>query len=125
MKKPLLLPVLLAALVLLALSLRSQPIAYSSFIQTNLHTVGTNITWNGTNIPFKRITLIGMKAGGISNAAAVYVGARSNETYYVIHPGERHTIEIAPPLAGANGQSSTWWLRTPTTGDGLFCIWNP
>ncbi len=104
---------------------KAQQIAYGSFIQTNLHTVATNITWNGTNVGFSRITLIGMKAGGVSNAAPVFVGAKSNETYYVIGPGERHIIEISPPTKGAVSQTAFWWLRTPTTGDGLYCIWNP
>src|SRR5580765_373802 len=103
----------------------AQPIAYGSFTQTNMHTVATNLTWNGTNVQFKRITLIGYGAGGVSNTTPVYIGARSNETYYVIAPGSVHVIEIAPPTAGANGQSSSWWLRTPSAGDGLFCIWNP
>lgn len=125
MKKLPLLLFPLALLALIVLPSRSAQIAFGQFTITNLHTVATNITDNGTNRSFMRATLIGCKAGGVSNAAPVYVGATTNLQPYIIHPGERHVIEVAPPTKGDVSPSSSWWLRTPTTGDGLIVIYNP
>lgn len=84
---------------------------------TNNHTVATNIV--STDTPFTSATFIGLKAGGISNAAAVYVGPSTGAQYYVIYPGERHVIHWSNRRYGLQN----WWLRTPTTGDGIHVIY--
>lgn len=95
-----------------------QPSAFAQFGFTNNHTVATNFA--PTNILALKATLIGLQAGGVSNTAAVYVGPSTNATYYIIYPGERHVIEVQP---GTRISLNTWALRTPSTGDGLFIIY--
>jgi len=92
--------------------------AFSQIVITNGHAVATNFA--STNLKVMKATLIGLQAGGISNAAAVYVGPISNGQYYIIAPGERHIIETQP---GSFIFLNSWWLRTPSAGDGLTVIY--
>jgi hypothetical protein len=115
------LPLFLALLVLPSMS--QTRVNFDQFTMTNAHAVATNIT--STNLFFTRATLIGLKAGGVSNSAAVFVGPVSNSTYYVIAPGERHIIEVAPPQGGVTANFKSWWVRTPTVNDGITVIFNP
>jgi hypothetical protein len=117
-KLPLL--VLLSVLLLASRAMSQTVTASSSFITTNLHSVATNIT--STNLSFFQATLVGMKAGGVSNAAIVYVGSPTGMTYYAIAPGERHRIS-PPAKQGEKYNFKDWGLRTPTTGDGLYIIY--
>jgi hypothetical protein len=112
---------LVLPLMFLALTSKAQTVvAPGSLITTNLHTVATNIV--STNLMFYQATLVGMKAGGVSNAAIVFVGASTGQTYYAIAPGERH--RIAPPAKqGEKYNLNNFWLRTPTTGDGIYVIY--
>ena len=87
--------------------------------QTNLHTAPTNIA-NGTNIKCMKVTLIGLRSAGVSNAAAIYVGPTSNSQPYIIYPGERHIIETQP---GTQIRLNDWWFNTPTTSDGIVVIY--
>jgi hypothetical protein len=93
--------------------------AFNQITITNLHTVDTN--WvSGTNILTMKVTVMGLKAGGVSNAANVFVGPVTGTTAYVIAPGTVHTIETQP---GTCFNMKEWWLRTPTTGDGIIIIY--
>lgn len=119
MKKLLLLPFLTLAVLVLIRPINGQesPGASGQITTTNNHTVATNIV--STNLVFTSATFIGLKAGGISNAAAVYVGPTTGAQYYVIYPGERHIIHWSNRRYGLQN----WWLRTPTTGDGIHVIY--
>lgn len=115
---------LIAAIVigLLALALLSPAqeklTAFFQFSVTNNHTVATNLL-TGTNYTALRVTFIGLKAGGESNSTAVFVGPISNSTYYIIYPGERHIIDTQ---SNTKFNLKDWYLRTPSTGDGLTII---
>jgi len=90
---------------------------FAQFSETNLHTVATNIV--STNIYFIRATLIGLRAEGQSNSAAIYVGASTNAQPYIIYPGERHVIEPAP---NTKANLKDWWFKT-SANDGITVIY--
>lgn len=93
--------------------------AFSQFAVTNNHTVDTN--WvSGTNILAMKVTISGMKAGGVSNAANVFIGPITGATAYVVAPGTVHTLETQP---GTCLKLQDWWLRVGTTGDGITIIY--
>lgn len=93
------------------------PRAWSQFSITNLHNVATNIV--STNLQVMRVTLIGLRAEGQSNSAAIYVGTSTNAQPYIIGPGERHIIEAAP---NTHFRLNDWWFKT-TVNDGITVIY--
>jgi len=117
MKKLLFLSAFIGFVAIAVISRSAVPAALGGLTVTNNHTVATNVL--STNNTYLRATIIGLKAGGVSNSAAVFVGPNSNYTVYVIHPGERHIID---PRENSRLNFTDLWLRTPTTGDGLNII---
>ncbi len=116
--KKLFLAFVLGVLFILRPASSQQPVQFAQFTITNMHTVATNFV--STNMNALKVTLVGFQAGGVSNAADVFVGPSTNANYYRIGPGEVHVIETQP---GTRILLNSWSLRTPTLGDGLLVIY--
>jgi len=112
-------PLLLAFVFLTAICGKAQQkTAFSSFITTNMHTVATNFV--STNLWVMKATLTGLKAGGVANGATCYVGTTTTNAYFAITTSGQAVIEAQP---GTLFNLKDWYLRTPTTGDGLYIIY--
>ena len=95
-----------------------QPAIFSQFTATN--GVTTAERWVSTNVTAYKVTMIGLRSEGVSNAAPIYVGPSTNSTPYIIAPGERHVIEVQP---GAKINLKDWFLKTPTAADAMIVIY--
>ena len=116
--------VLIASIAMLILSLipraGAQTIAaYGSFIVTNSHTSFTNLIV--TNLNCTTFTLVGFKAGGLTNAEVVWMGTSSNLVVYPVYPALEFTVTA--PRAGEKVNLKNYWIRNASANDGVLVIY--
>lgn len=118
--KPIILSAVLFLTALFSIPSSAQMrLGWTSFTATNNHIVATNFV-TGTNIFARKVTIMGLKAAGLNNAGAVYIGPVSNATYFAISAGGTAVIEPDP---GTTFNLKDWYVRTPSTNDGIFVIY--
>lgn len=104
----------------LVLGAQAQTIAaYGSFIVTNSHTVATNII--STNLNCTTFTLVGFKAGGLTNAGTVWMGTTTNLVVYPIYPALEFTVTA--PRSGEKVNLKNYWIRNASANDGVLVIY--